>query len=206
MTDKAYYSIGMKMTKRQEGEERPEGESCFFGAPDLPEAWLENEFGEGELFLCQVRCADLAPYDPEGRLPHRGMLYLFLDITEEEYLPAVRYWDGEGPLCRVDFNEGMSERYELLQEYAVAFSSCQEEEDEEYGASGVGGCKWLGYPAQLPDFSLGSHFVQLFQYDPAAHPDWNFLADRDRMVYVVIQKEALAAHRFEETYAYTVPR
>ena len=182
------------------------GESCLFGSPDIPEAWLENEFTEEELFLCQVNCARLAPYDPEGYLPDHGMLYLFLDISGEEYIPYVRYWEGDGPLCRVDFNEGMSDRYDVMSEYAVGFFTRMEEADENYGASGVGGCKWLGFPAELPDFSLGSHFIQLFQYDPSAHPSLNFLSDRDRMVYVVMSREELAARRFDQTYAYTIPQ
>ena len=28
-------------------------------------------------FICQIDCEDIAPFDPEGRLPHEGMFYVF---------------------------------------------------------------------------------------------------------------------------------
>ena len=46
----------------------------------------ENEEGEQEeyplTFVCQIDCADIAPYDTEGKLPHEGMLYFFAAIDD----------------------------------------------------------------------------------------------------------------------------
>lgn len=62
------------------------GESKWWGFPDLPdnldwptvEASDEGETFEDPLtFICQIRCSELAELDPEGLLPHEGMLYFF---------------------------------------------------------------------------------------------------------------------------------
>ena len=87
------------------------GLSHWWGAPDLPEGMaypcinVKDEDGgtypEPLTFVCQIRCADIAELDPEGLLPHRGMLYFFapIDYFEfdwdeatyryEEYLPIA---------------------------------------------------------------------------------------------------------------------
>lgn len=33
-------------------------------------------------FICQIDCEDIAALDPEGRLPHEGMLYFFAAIDD----------------------------------------------------------------------------------------------------------------------------
>jgi len=62
------------------------GKSKWWGFPDMPEDldYPEvpvNEDGEAYdeplTFICQIRCEDIGPYDPEGLLPHSGMLYFF---------------------------------------------------------------------------------------------------------------------------------
>ena len=50
-------------------------------------------------FICQIRCEGLAPFDPEGQLPHEGMLYFFAAI--DEYL-------GDGDL-ECPFHNGIGE-------------------------------------------------------------------------------------------------
>ena len=42
-------------------------------------------------FICQINCDDIAPFDPEGKLPHEGMLYFFA---------AIDKWIGyDSPTC-----------------------------------------------------------------------------------------------------------
>ena len=63
------------------------GQSKWWGQPDMPEdleypeLMLVDDDGEEFLdpltFVCQIRCADIAALDPEGLLPHEGMLYFF---------------------------------------------------------------------------------------------------------------------------------
>ena len=60
--------------------------SKWWGDPDFPVDMEYPTFPveeEGEsydyplTFICQVDCEDLAPLDPENRLPHEGMFYFF---------------------------------------------------------------------------------------------------------------------------------
>lgn len=65
--------------------------SKWWGDPDLPAdmeyptAPAEDEDGPFDYpltFLCQIDCEDIAPFDPEGLLPHHGMFYVFAGIDE----------------------------------------------------------------------------------------------------------------------------
>lgn len=66
------------------------GQSKWWGQPDMPEELdypemtLVDDDGEEFLdpltFVCQIRCQDIAALDPEGMLPHEGMLYFFADL------------------------------------------------------------------------------------------------------------------------------
>ena len=65
--------------------------SKWWGDPDMPENMeypvIEVE-EDGEkfdyplTFVCQINCEDIAPFDPEGLLPHEGMLYFFAALDE----------------------------------------------------------------------------------------------------------------------------
>ena len=57
--------------------------SKWWGDPDMP-ADMEYPFaGDYPLtFICQIACEDIAPYDPEGLLPHEGMFYVFAAVDE----------------------------------------------------------------------------------------------------------------------------
>ena len=65
--------------------------SKWWGDPDMPEnmeyptVHVEEE-GESYdyplTFVCQINCEDIAPFDPEGKLPHEGMLYFFAALDE----------------------------------------------------------------------------------------------------------------------------
>ncbi len=70
------------------------GRSKWWGFPDLPDSldWPEVQVNDGSelygdplTFICQIRCEDIAALDPEGLLPHEGMLYFFA---------AMDYWLG----------------------------------------------------------------------------------------------------------------
>ncbi|MBO4469516.1 MAG: DUF1963 domain-containing protein [Bacteroidales bacterium] len=72
--------------KTEPSEDVLYGESKWWGFPDLPDEldWPTVQANDdGELFddpltfICQIKCSDLAPVDPEGLLPHEGMLYFF---------------------------------------------------------------------------------------------------------------------------------
>ena len=65
--------------------------SKWWGDPDMPENMqyptIEvTEDGETYdyplTFICQINCEDIASLDPEGRLPHEGMLYFFAALDK----------------------------------------------------------------------------------------------------------------------------
>ncbi len=64
------------------------GQSHFWGFPDLPLGMSYPCCGEADeegredtlTFICQIRLEEIAALDPEGLLPHKGMLYFFADI------------------------------------------------------------------------------------------------------------------------------
>jgi len=84
------------------------GKSKWWGEPDMPEEldWPEVTVNDDEgdtyndplTFVCQIRCEDIAALDPEGLLPHEGMLYFFAaldyflgDIDTPAY-PGMGQW------------------------------------------------------------------------------------------------------------------
>lgn len=56
--------------------------SHWWGFPDLPEAfeWPCNDDGDLLTFICQICLMDIAEFDKECRLPHKGMLWFFADL------------------------------------------------------------------------------------------------------------------------------
>lgn len=93
------------------------GQSKWWGFPDMPED-LEypevpvreeyvddagrdavDEYDDPLTFICQIRCSDLAAVDPEGLLPHEGMLYFFaaldyfLGNLDAVVSPGLGEWD-----------------------------------------------------------------------------------------------------------------
>lgn len=58
------------------------GQSHWWGFPDLPESvdWPANNDGDLLTFICQIRMDEIAQFDPEGLLPHEGMMWFFADM------------------------------------------------------------------------------------------------------------------------------
>ena len=65
--------------------------SKWWGDPDLPADMdyptVEVTDDDGTYdypltFICQIDCEDIGPLDPEGKLPHQGMLYVFAGVDE----------------------------------------------------------------------------------------------------------------------------
>ena len=70
-------------------------QSKWWGNPDMPEKF---EVPDDLTFICQIRCDELAGYDQENLLPHKGMLYFFAAIDYyfgnfDSYCPSDFYWD-----------------------------------------------------------------------------------------------------------------
>ena len=65
--------------------------SKWWGDPDMPHDMqypMISATEDGETFdypltfVCQINCEDIAALDPEGKLPHEGMLYFFAAIDK----------------------------------------------------------------------------------------------------------------------------
>ena len=107
--------------------------SKWWGDPDLPEnmqypTMTVEEDGEKFdyplTFICQINCEDIVPFDPEGKLPHEGMLYFFGAIDE------LLGYDSPVPTCIGEWPKGS-----LVVKYAKTinfetFQSCMLTDDE----------------------------------------------------------------------------
>ena len=91
------------------------GRSHWWGFPDLPDDldWPDvpvnddgEVYGDPLTFVCQVRCEDFAPFDPDGVFPHTGMLYFFA---------AMDYWLGnQGALAFPGLGEWSAPYFRVL--------------------------------------------------------------------------------------------
>ena len=61
------------------------GESRMGGAPDLPVGmeWPRTSGGVALTFIAQINFAGVHPFDREGKLPEKGMLWFFYDCSDE---------------------------------------------------------------------------------------------------------------------------
>ena len=98
---------GIGLGLSEEKTKLPTGASKVFGNPDVWEGFAWPQFSEGGegydlSFICQINCAEAAPFDTEGLLPESGMLYFFYDMDEmpKESVSAkasrLLYHDGDG--------------------------------------------------------------------------------------------------------------
>ncbi len=143
-------AIKITLTKAAEGYDL--GASKLFGAPTIPEEWLDR-FAEDIIFFGQIRLADIAALDSENRLPHSGYLYLFLDTEVYPYTAWVEYYDGEPNLAVDDFNELDPRFAHLTQAFTMSFEAAEADCD---------GTKLFGTPSSEPD-EAGE---LLMQFDP----------------------------------------
>ncbi len=71
-------------------------QSKWWGNPDMP---VNFDVPDDLTFICQIRCDEIAKYDKENLLPHKGMLYFFAAIDYyfgnfDSYCPCG-YWGNE---------------------------------------------------------------------------------------------------------------
>ena len=85
--------------------------SKWWGDPDFPAdmeypSFPVEEDGESYdyplTFICQIDCDDIAPFDPENRLPHEGMFYVFAALDAYAgYDSPIQNGPGEWPKGQV---------------------------------------------------------------------------------------------------------
>ena len=108
----------------QPAEENLLGQSKWWGFPDLPEEldWPSvpvnddgDVYDDPLTFICQIRCEELAPFDPEGLLPHTGMLWFFASLdyflgNPDAVCPGMGEW--EYPYFRVLYSDDLDSLHE----------------------------------------------------------------------------------------------
>jgi len=142
--------------------ELPVGSSKLLGNPDVCEGfdWPRADDDDGNEylldFLCQINCAQAAPYDKDGLLPKTGMLYFFYDLEEAPYRgdAEVVYYDGDMdriyPMALLDDDEiGRMEQQITFEN--VAYSG--------YAPKGANSHFLLGVPCSPEALGLGSKGV-----------------------------------------------
>ena len=164
LQDSLRYSIRMHTTLAND-DDLELGATKIGGQPDLPPDMQWPKWRGAPLnFLAQIRLADLAAYDPDGELPHEGMLSFFFDYTNwakpgreaESSLATVLYVPEGAPLQRLLWPEALPtrERYAPLAVTSFARELTAPESDgpfiERLGYSP----QWLYLPDELlPDGS-----------------------------------------------------
>lgn len=128
--------------------------SKWWGDPDMPENMQYPTIEvteEGETFdypltfVCQINCEDIAAFDPEGRLPHEGMLYFFAAMDKwlgydspttndkgewtrghfvVKYAKAVNFETFQSCMLVDDDDQALTER-----EMEIVFSNCADDEN-----------------------------------------------------------------------------
>lgn len=162
-------AIGIKVKKAGSGADP--GASRFFGDPAVPGAWVDN-WSDDVIFFCQIRLSDIADLDVDGRLPHTGYLYIFLDTEVYPYTPMVYLLDGEPDTVIDGFNEAEPRFPHLCEAWEMEFFQADDSAD---------GTRLFGFPS---DWSYGEPAPRLFmQYDPLG-ADMGFLSDIDGFAYI----------------------
>ena len=164
-------AIGIKI-KKADGDHDPCA-SKFFGAPVLPDGWAEL-FSEDIIFFGQIRLSDIAELDTENKLPHKGYLYLFLDVEMYPYQAMAYYTELEPSVVVDDFNEIEPQFAHLNEDYLMSF----EPVDEDFDGTRLFGVPSSGYET---DEEL------LLQFDPLAE-DTGFLGSIDGYAYFFFGK------------------
>ncbi len=128
--------------------------SKWWGDPDMPENMqyptMEVTDEEGTYdypltFICQINCEDIAPFDPQGKLPNEGMLYFFAAIDDYiGYESPIHNPSGEWPKGRMVVKYAKSINFETFQscmlvgdgdeqltepELEIVFSECADNEN-----------------------------------------------------------------------------
>lgn len=192
------------------------GQSKWWGQPDMPEE-LEypeitlvdddgEEYQDPLTFVCQLRCEELAPLDPEGLLPHGGMLWFFAaldyflgDMDSPAY-PGMGPWQQKyfrvlySPKCddlhthSIVYDDGTPVG---LPAEAITFSLCDESGD---------GIRLLGEPyiEEVREEMPGR--MSLLQIDEDDR--WNLIFHDCGMLNFLITPDDLRNHRWDKVECY----
>lgn len=189
-----------------------EGRSKWWGAPDLPAgspypvvhcAEDGDEWDEPLTFLCQIRCEDIAALDPEGLLPHGGMLYFFAAVDYFLGMDCPLYTPlGEWPEenVRIMYSPGCEglEPYEMHWDNGESVFLPAEKLDFESCGACDDGFKLLGRPYLVEvNEEYDDDFVSVLQID--GNDDWGLRFFDCGMLFLLLRKSQLLGRDWERT-------
>ena len=201
--------------KTEPSEDVLYGESKWWGFPDLPDEldWPTvkadddgEEFDDPLTFICQIKCSDLAPFDPEGLLPHEGMLYFFgaldyfLGDMDAFTAPGMGEWPSE--YFRVLYShvtEGLN-THTLFYDEEDEIPACPAPEKIIFSNAGESYTWLLGEAFAEETREALPGYVSLLQIDE--NDDWGLRFFDCGMLNFMIKPEDLAARRFDRVRAY----
>ncbi|MCR5560927.1 MAG: DUF1963 domain-containing protein [Bacteroidales bacterium] len=192
------------------------GKSKWWGFPDMPESLDFPEVPvnvDGELYydpltlICQIRCADLAPFDPEGLLPHEGMLYFFgamdyfLGDMDADVAPGMGEWSPQH--FKVLYAPGGEELHTHSIRYPDGTDACLPAEKMAFSVPSAGEepyTRLLGEPYLDEVREAMPGMISLLQVDEDDRWDLRFYDSG--MMNFLITPEDLSARRFDRVRCY----
>lgn len=189
--------------------------SKWWGDPDMPQEMQYPTIriaDEGETmdypltFICQINCEDIAAFDPEGKLPHEGMLYFFAAIDEWlGYGSVTGTGAGEWPKGEFVVKYAKTINFETFQsqilvddedqpltdhELEMVFSPCDDEEK---------GLKLLGRPCGAGVHEACSDMINFLQLcsDEVSGLDFG----KDGFLNLLIKEKDLGFGNWKKTRA-----
>lgn len=177
------------------------GKSHWWGAPDLPPDMpypyatiakgTDDEYDEPLTFVCQILCSDIAPFDPEGLLPHEGMLWFFAPLDyflgeldsplDQHTLPVVLYSEDLSRLETYEIHWEDSGESIFRPAEEICFEKAVSETDD--------GVLMLGKPYQQEVYEQHAKDVCLLQLDEDDR--WGLRFFDCGMYYIFITRESL---------------
>lgn len=192
------------------------GQSKWWGEPDLPDEldWPEvlltdedgESYGDPLTFVCQIRCEDIAALDPEGLLPHEGMLYFFAaldyflgDIDSPVY-PGMSEWRPEH--CKVLYAPTCDQLHTHHLNYPDGTSATRPAEAITFGPSNEAddGLRLLGYPYIEDVRQAMPGMLSLLQIDE--NDDWHLTLHDCGELYFLINPQHLRNRQWQQTTCY----
>ena len=202
--------IGVTTTK---GNGSLFGKSKWWSSPDMPENLEYPEVPvnvDGQLyydpltFICQIRCEDLAAHDPEGLLPHGGMLWFFaaldyfLGDQDADAAPGMGEWSPQ--YFKVLYSKDCSGLHTHSVLYDDGTPACLPEEEIVFREGGESCTGFLGKPYFEEVREAMPGMLSLLQID--GEDRWNLRFFDCGMLNFLISAEDLAERRFDRVRCY----
>jgi uncharacterized protein YwqG len=177
---------------------------------DWPTVMVRDEDGESYddplTFVCQIRCADIAPFDPHELLPHEGMLYFFAAIDyflgdfDTPAYPGMGEWKKE--FFRVHYSPSLDQLHTHHLKYpdgtqatmpaeAISFEKSPKDDD---------GLRLLGYPYIEDVRQEMTGWLSLLQVDESVR--WGLTFHDSGTLNFLITPEDLRQRRWDRTTCY----